>query len=320
MKDEAFMFFDGLKKLSNTLNGDENIYLGIRPYGFHSGNQIVFNIYPELLCEFIEKNGKKAKFNFYIFINDWEQDAFAETKDFLKEYPFNISPKNTTFQFLTHTEKNIPLVDYWESVILESFYKNVKSKFKDIKVKTVRNSQMRNSESMKNVVLQTIKNPDLVSNVLKEYSGKKFLDNRENTFCRAICPNCHKALTKSIVLDNDDIKIQCSNCGFNGIRNYYNLYFWLYHKPLALPRIYDYKIDLCITGADHYNEGDFIVRQELFKKYKLDIKIPKTLYTPILYGRNHLVMGKSKNNAEIVEYDFLKQKVLNNGNNNILNI
>lgn len=66
MKDEAFMFFDGLKKLSNTLNGDENIYLGIRLYGFHSGNQIVFNIYPELLCEFIGKNGKKAKFNHII--------------------------------------------------------------------------------------------------------------------------------------------------------------------------------------------------------------------------------------------------------------
>lgn len=313
IKNKPYFFVEGAKQLTKELKGDENIYLGIRPYGFHSGNQIPFNVYPDLLCEFIQKRNIEPKFNFYVFINDWEQDGFAEDKDFLKEYPFNISPKKTTFQFLVEKEKNISLVEHWESIILDSLYKNIKSKYKKISIFPVRNSHMRNNKHMKEVVLKTIKNPDLVINILRKYSGKKILP--KTHYCKAICPKCKTALVNNEVVDNDNIKIKCNNCDFHAIRNYHTLNFWLYHKPLALPRIKEYNIDLCITGTDHYKEGDFIVRQKLFEAYGIDIRMPKTLYTQALYGRNGKPMGKSKGNAEIIDYNLLKNLVLNTDKN-----
>ena len=63
---------------------------------------------------------------------------------------------------------------------------------------------------------------------------------------------------------------------------------------------------------DHYNEGDFISRQKLFKAYNLPVKMPRTLYTPTLYGRNGLPMGKSKGNYEDLDIKHLMKIVLSN--------
>ena len=51
MDNKPYFFYSGIKELATTLSGKENIYLGIRPYGFHAGNKIPFVIYPMLLCE-----------------------------------------------------------------------------------------------------------------------------------------------------------------------------------------------------------------------------------------------------------------------------
>ena len=55
MDNKPYFFYSGIKELATTLSGKENIYLGIRPYGFHAGNKIPFVIYPMLLCEEMEK-------------------------------------------------------------------------------------------------------------------------------------------------------------------------------------------------------------------------------------------------------------------------
>ncbi|MDR1494908.1 MAG: hypothetical protein LBI29_02625 [Rickettsiales bacterium] len=306
-KNKPYFFTEGLKEVSRFLGGDENIYLGIRPYGFHAGNQIVFNVYPDLLCEFLRKRGIEPKFNFFIFINDWEQVKFAQSDNSIKNYPFNVSPQDTIFQFAIHDKTIATLVDHWESVILENFYENVKNKYPQVSIFPVRNSSMRSSKWMKKVVLKTIEEPGLVADVLRRYSGKNVEEGAE--YCRAVCPMCRTALVKNSLMGTDDVAIQCQNCGFNGIRNYSTLYFWLYHKPLAIPRIKEYRIDLCITGADHHNEGDFLVRKNLFRAYNISVKMPKTLYTPVLYGKNELPMGKSKNNTVNVEYNLLRKMV-----------
>jgi hypothetical protein len=99
---KPYFLYDGIIELAQTLAGTENIYLGIRPYAFHAGNMVTMVVYPLLLCREIEKLGKEAQFNFFIFINDWEQDRLAGPDT--KTYPFNIFPLNTTFQYATNPD------------------------------------------------------------------------------------------------------------------------------------------------------------------------------------------------------------------------
>lgn len=61
-----------------------------------------------------------------------------------------------------------------------------------------------------------------------------------------------------------------------------------------MPRLEIFNIDICITGSDHYNEGDFIVRQELIKKYSLKAKPHKALYSQVVLGRDGDVMGNQE--------------------------
>ena len=69
MDNKPYFFYSGIKELATTLSGKENIYLGIRPYGFHAGNKIPFVIYPMLYCEEMQRAGKIPAFNFFLFIN-----------------------------------------------------------------------------------------------------------------------------------------------------------------------------------------------------------------------------------------------------------
>ncbi len=302
-KIKPYFFQDGINELAAELKGTENIFLGIRPYGFHAGNKIPFVVYPLLLCEAIEKLGKKANFTFYMFLNDWEQDGFDETYTDMKTHPFNVLPKYTTFQYTLYEKGGGSIVDYWESKIVDQV-SIIRDKFPQANLRCIRNSSMRDMPVMKDVVLKTIKDPDLVGNVLRETTGKEILDH-PYSYCRPICPHCKTAKTLAEVLNKDDIRVSCENCGLDRVYNYHLLNFWLYHKPLALPRIKEFNIDLCITGTDHYREGDFITRKKLFEVYQIDVNLPKTLYTPTLYGRNGLPMGKSKGNYEDIDVEIL---------------
>jgi hypothetical protein len=69
---KPYFLKEGIESLSDELLGVENIYLGIRPYGFHAGNATVFVGYPLLLCDALSKKGKIPRFTCYLFINDWE--------------------------------------------------------------------------------------------------------------------------------------------------------------------------------------------------------------------------------------------------------
>lgn len=298
---KPYFLFKGITELAKEFSGNENIYLGIRPYGFHAGNQFPFMVYPHLLCSELEKLGKKAKFNFYLFLNDWEQDSLEGPDP--KKYPFNVMPKNTTFQFAPSKEEGKSMVEYWEPIIV----KNVKDaliEFPNVSIIPVRNSQMKKTPLMKKVVLDTIKNPRLVWDTLKKYSGKQMID-IPCTYCTAVCKNCHSAKTETIIKDKENISLRCLLCDSASSGNYDSFEYWLYHKPLALPRVAHYKIDLCITGLDHYNEGDFVSRQELFKSYDININYPKTLYTPTVLGRDGNQMGKSKKNDIYVDFKEL---------------
>lgn len=113
---KAYFFRDGIKKLAREISGKENIYLGIRPYGFHSGNTLPLVVYPRLLARTIKKRGIEPSFKLFVFINDYEQ--YKTTGPDSKKYPFNIHPQHSTFQYTNDPEnKKLNIVDRWQPVI-----------------------------------------------------------------------------------------------------------------------------------------------------------------------------------------------------------
>ncbi len=310
LQHKPYLLMNGIKEIAREFTGNENIFLGIKPYGFHAGNKIPFVVYPLLLCEELEKQNKKARFNFCVFINDWEQTRFDPEKTNWKEFPFNVIPQFTTFQFSKDSAHN---VDYWEQIIYSSVYE-VKQQFPEISIRCIRNSSMRDIPIMKEVVLKTIKNPDLLGNIMQNL-GFPLHKSFPYTYCNPICPKCTSARTEATVVGTDDIRFTCSDCCYHGTYNYHELYYWLYHKILALPRIKYYDIDLCISGLDHYKEKDFDSRYALYQAYNIQMKPTYILYTPALHGLNGLQMGKSRNNYADMPTSKLLEIIKNNPNN-----
>ena len=313
---KPYLYYSGLKQLSTELSGTENIYLGIRPYGFHAGNMLPHIVYPILLCMELEKLGKVPKFNFFIFINDWEQDKLAGPD--VKMYPFNIHPLHTTFQYTYDLENpTISIVDYWEPIILEKV-KEIKKLYPAVSIKSVRNSQMKNDPIMKRCLLKTMEDPILIAEILRKHTTKTVLD-EPIAYAMAVCPSCNmvKGHTQ---LKNNIVSHYCSLCGELSKGEYEDFDYWFYHKPLALPRLKICNIDVCITGSDHFNEGDYLVRQELLKAFDMKVKPPKTLYTPVVLGYDDNTMGKSKGNAVLVEVNEIVQLVLSSPNEKSIKI
>jgi len=293
---KAYFFQDGIKQLAQEITGKENVYLGIRPYGFHAGNMLPFVLYPILLSEELKKLGGTPEFNIFVFINDWEQDNLAGPN--VKMYPFNIFPKNTTFQYILDPKnENTNIADYWEPIIVKGV-KKIQTLFPKVKIKSVRNSELKNNPIMKKHLLFTIQNPQVVADILRKYTNKKILE-KPLSYAMAVCPKCKKVKGRSSYKDGK-IYHYCFNCKKKSQGKYEDFDYWFYHKPLAIPRLEIFNIDICITGSDHYGEGDFIVRQELIKAYGSKAKPPKTLYTQVMLGRNGDVMGKSRGNTEMI--------------------
>jgi len=295
----AFFFKKGIEQLADKITGKENIYLGIRPYGFHAGNMLPFILYPILLCAEVKKRGKIPKFNIFVFINDWEQDGLDGPN--IKLYPFNIFPKNTTFQYM-FIKKNKNIVDFWEPIIIKNV-KKIQALFPEIKIKSVRNSALKNNPIMKKHLLFTLQHPEVLAKILKKYANKKILD-KPLSFAKAVCPNC-KMIKGNTFYKNKKIYHHCYNCDREIIGKYEDFDYWFYHKPLAIPRLEIFNIDICITGLDHYNEGDFFIREQLIKEYKSKAKLPLTLYTQTVVDKNGEIMGKSRGNTKLVTLKHL---------------
>lgn len=303
LENKPYLLMDGLDEIARNFTGTEHIFLGIKPYGFHAGNKIPFVVYPLLLCKKMLEYGKEPCFSFFVFINDWEQDGFDKECIDMTKFPFNVYPRGTTYQFSKTAE-----VVYWTQKIVDSV-SDIKSFFPNIQIKCVKNSEMRDMPYMKDVVLKTIQNPSLLSDIMKDL-GYPIKKDFPHVYCTPICPECKSARTNAKVMNGDYIALECTTCRHKGEYSYYDLYYWLYHKILALPRIKTFEIDLCISGLDHYLEKDFDSRNALYKAYNIKMKPTYILYTNKLLGRNGLQMGKSRNNYEDLDVEQLQKLVL----------
>jgi len=64
---------------------------------------------------------------------------------------------------------------------------------------------------------------------------------------------------------------------------------------MFLARLEIFKIDIALSGGDHFSEGDFDIRRVLIKKYSPKTKEPKMLFTPTVIALDGQKMSKSKN-------------------------
>jgi len=302
-----YLYFVGMQQLAKQLSGEERIYLGVRPYGFHAGNMSSLVVYPMLLCEELQKVGKEPRFTFYLFINDWEQDALDGPD--LKKFPFNVFPKKTTLQY-TPFKKLLSVVDYWEPVIAAEV-RVVEKYFPHVRVRTVRNSSMKHHPIMKAYLLKTLQFPDEIAAILKETS-KFDVSGSPLHFAMAVCNACKQARGETRVIGkprNERIWHFCQYCHTETEGHYEDFDYWFYHKPLAVPRLEIFHIDVCITGNDHLVESDFTVREKLIKLFGALVNPFKTLYGPLVVGANNSKMSKSKKNDVSVGYQTMRQLI-----------
>jgi len=295
---KPYLYLSGLKNLVNEITGCEVVHIGIRPYGFHAGNAMALIVYPYLLCKYLEDYGKAPKIQFIISINDWEQDTL-DGPDYRK-YPFNIYPKNTSLQF-TPDESGCckSTVDHWQPMI-ENNLNKIKNRFKEISFKFVRNSELISYPYCEKLLIETIKNPKDQLKILKKYSGKDALD-EPVSYAGVICPKCRRSHGKTTVVKNNLIQWKCSNCGTRAKDTFKNFQYWWYHKPMLIARIRIFKIDITLSGGDHFSEEDFKIREALIKKYSPKTKEPKMIFTPTVVALNGEKMSKSRNNIAFAD-------------------
>ncbi len=292
---KPYLYFDGLLKLVQDIRGDEVVHVGIRPYGFHAGNAMALVAYPYLLCKYLEKAGKKAKFKFIVSINDWEQDLLDGPNP--REYPFNIFPKNTSIYYLKDESGCCKSsVDHWQPVI-EKNLTHLKTKYPEISFRFVRNSELIEQPFWRELLVKTIQNPKEQFELLKTNSDKKTLEHPIQ-YAGAICPKCCRAHGVTKVSNGGVVSWQCSECGFNLEDQLEKFQFWWYHKPMLLARMEVFGIDITLSGGDHYSEGDFNIRKAYIEKYSPSTKEPRMLFTPTVIALDGQKMSKSRNNTD----------------------
>jgi len=283
MKQQPYLYYCGLKQLASEMRGDEKIHMGIRPFGFHAGNILALVAYPFLLCEALEALQKHVNVEFIISINDYEQDALAGPD--IRAFPFNIYPEFTSLKFAKDPNTGHIYVDHWQPIIEKNLLE-LKKYFPNVQFNFIRNSELKSEPEFKRLLLDTI----------RKLTGKIVLD-EPLQFAGILCPTCHAAAGKTTVTD-ERISWKCDHCSYQCDGVYEDFDYWWHHKPLLIARLKIYQVDITLSGGDHYQEGDFEVRQGFIDRYYSNFKTPKMLFTPIMIAENGLKMSKSRKNMK----------------------
>jgi len=195
------------------------------------------------------------------------------------------------------------MIDHWQPIIQRNIL-NLKNKYPDVSFKFIRNSKLIKNSFCRELLKKTIQNPREQFEILKANSDKKTLENPIQ-YAGAICPKCFRAHGKTTVTGDGLISWKCEECHFSVQDNIKNFQYWWYHKPMLIARIKIFKIDITLSGGDHFDEGDFNVRQAFIKKYSPKIKGPRMLFTPTVIAFDGQKMSKSRYNTEFANISKL---------------
>ena len=282
----------GIQSLATTLQGDESIHIGIRPYELHAGNKLAIIVYPILLCQELERLGKTPRFTFLLSLNDWEQRVLVGTN--IYEYTFDVRPLDVTIQYATESDGKTLTAPFWGQKIIDAMAE-ITRRYPNVTITPFFNSDLHRREAMKTVVTKTLQRPREIKDLMLRIT-KKSTDDSLALFAAAVCPSCHDANTHTSI-SSDVFLVECTVCGQTSTGQYEDFMYWLHHKPLFAARWKTLGFTHSLSGGDHLAEGDVEVRRALYE-YFFNEQPPKLdmIFSPILLGSDGNKMSKSRDN------------------------
>ena len=314
----------GLKKLANQVSGSENIAIGIRPYGFHAGNELTMYTYPWILCKMLKGMGKEPRFNFFICLNDIEprrlkylyfekeKGYFYKNEEliFTEEVPFeyNIFPRDTSFQYTPDTEGCCAsMTDHWQKII-ESKITRLKKDFPRINFTFIRASFMKNSPYYKQAIRFSLEKPEAFGKIVDKYE-KVCFEKGFLSWSGAICPKCHTAQGKT-KLSGEKVSFECEQCKKKYSKKIDELSFWMHHLFIVPARLKMFGIDIFFRGYDHYSCKHIEMTEKLYEKLFKEKLAVKTIVPPLIVGSDGKKMGKTWANEKTIDSELLKELAL----------
>ena len=152
---------------------------------------------------------------------------------------------------------------------------------------------------MEMVLLDTLRNPKGHAEIFSKYSGKEVLSSPIK-YAGVICPECKKSHGVTTVMSSKRILWECATCDCKLEKPYEYYSYWWYHKAMLAARLRIFGVQVAMSGADHYNEGDFNVRLHFLRKYFKNYPEPIMIFCPVLMARDGQKMSKSRHNTEFV--------------------
>jgi lysyl-tRNA synthetase class I len=187
------------------------------------------------------------------------------------------------------------MVDAWEPRIRQTVRKLLDN-FPLLNIRFIRNSWLKHHPAFRKILIETIKYPEVLAEIFKRNTDKKVLPGA--VYASPVCKKCHCARNSAKVVGKKGfVKFKCCNCGTEFGGNASEFDYWWYHKPLFLARMEIFRAHLAISGGDHYNEGDFVLRQAMAEKFSCNFKMPDMLFSPLLLTPEGKRMSKSQGNA-----------------------
>jgi lysyl-tRNA synthetase class I len=120
-------------------------------------------------------------------------------------------------------------------------------------------------------------------------------------YAGVICFKCRSAHGETAVIGRSKVIWKCDDCGSSKEGDFKEFNYWWYHKPMLIARIKIFKVDITLSGGDHFNEGDFKIREIFIRKYAPGMREPKMMFTPTVIALDGIKMSKSRNNAAFAD-------------------
>jgi lysyl-tRNA synthetase class I len=288
---ETYRGWSGLTDLASQLTGDESIHVGIRPFGLHAGNVLSIVAYPYLLCEALADRGTTPRFQVYLSINDWEQDA-PHGPDPVR-YPYNIVPKLRTLQFAEDAVG--PVCDQWAPRIV-SAYSLLLRDYPHVHLAPIRNSSLRDRPVFRELIRTTLQRGRQIGMILKRFGRFPVLLDPEPIYASAVCPKCLSARGNTIFGEDLEVTFNCTVCGSASRAHYEGFQYWWHHKPMFVGRWYELGFDIAISGGDHFDDNDALLRDEIRKVLGMPPRSLKMLFAPTLTDSSGTKISKSAHN------------------------
>lgn len=297
----------GIKSIASRMNGDENILIGVRPFGFHAGNVSADVVYPLLLCEELLKQKKVPRLNITFYMNDYEQfEIIGHPNDLEEDDEVNIYPKGKTLQYeKSPINPKLTMVEYWGPIII-AHMDLIKQAYPNVRIRYLRTSDLNSTSLFRDVLNVSINKTDKVASVFSEVSGKRVHLPAE--FVRVVCPSCEIPIPET-KMDNDIISASC-RCGSEVYGHFSSADYWLNHNMVGLAKLTPHdSYFLWMLGYDHkqFHSGD--IKARIMSHFGLAAQDCNRVYAPLLLREDGRKMSKSSNNIAYARISDLIEKL-----------